>query len=175
MPRKIFKRFLPHHTRVRTDPKLRFLAPFMKDPNLFHLNRYSVSIAFLVGVFTAFLPIPGQMLLAGLIAFWVRCNLPIALALVWITNPLTITPILFMNYKLGAWMLGTPPLIFDGTMDWQWLSAEFNRVWKPLLLGSLMAGSFFSLLSYLSLRYLWLAHVGYQWRHRQKKRLQRHR
>jgi uncharacterized protein (DUF2062 family) len=127
-------------------------------------------MAFLVGVFLAFFPLPGQMVLAAFIAFWVRCNLPIAIALVWITNPITIPPIFFGTYKLGSWLLDTPPIIFDGSISWQWINAELGRIWKPLLVGSLCAGSFFSLLSYFIIRYLWRLYVIYQWRHRQEKR-----
>jgi uncharacterized protein (DUF2062 family) len=127
-------------------------------------------MAFLVGVFLAFFPLPGQMIMAGFIAFWVRGNLPITIALVWITNPITVAPIFFATYKLGSWMLDTPPLVFDGSISWQWINAELGRIWKPLLLGSFTAGSFFSFTSYFTIRYLWKAHVLYQWRHRQAKR-----
>lgn len=173
MPRKILRRYLPHHTHIRANPRLKFLAPLMKDPNLFHLNRYSVSMAFLVGIFFAFLPLPGQMLLAGLFAFWVRCNLPIAVVLVWITNPLTIPPILFMNYKLGVWILDTPSVIYDDVMFWQWLNAEIGRIWRPLFLGSLIVSSLFSVISYFVIRYLWIVYVSLKWRRRGERRARR--
>ena len=169
MPRKVFKRFMPHPSRIRGNPSLRLLGPVLEDPNLFHLNRYSVSMAFLIGVFLAFFPLPGQMVLAAFIAFWVRCNLPIAVALVWISNPITIPPIFFATYKLGSWLLDTQPHLYGGTISWQWINAELGRIWKPLLVGSLCAGSFFSLLSFFSIRYLWRFYVIQQWRHRQRK------
>ena len=170
MPRKLFKRYLPKHTHFKAHPNLRFLGPLLEDPNLFHLNRYSVSMAFLVGMFLAFFPLPGQMLIAGFIAFWVRCNLPIAVLLVWITNPITIPPIFFMTYKLGTWILDSPPLLYNGAISWQWLNAELGRIWKPLLVGSLAAGSFVSVLSYFIVRTLWRSYVLYQWYHRQEQR-----
>jgi len=92
MPKKLLKRFFPSQEFIQKHPSLSFLGPVLQDPNLFHLNRYSVSMAFLVGMFLAFFPAPGQMVLAGFVAFWLRCNLPIAIALVWITNPITIPP-----------------------------------------------------------------------------------
>ena len=170
MPRKLFKRFIPHPNTVKAQPSLKFLGPLLEDPNLFHLNRYSVSMAFLIGVFLAFFPLPGQMILAAVIAFWVRCNLPITVALVWITNPITIPPIFFATYKLGSWLLNTPPMLFEGGITWQWINDELGRLWKPLLIGSLCAGSFFSLLSYFSIRYIWRLYVIYQWKSRQSKR-----
>lgn len=171
MPRKLFKRILPHPSSVKTHPKLKFLGPLLEDPNLFHLNRHSVSLAFLVGVFLALalFPIPGQMLLAASLAFWVRCNLPIAVTLVWISNPITIPPIFFSTYKLGTFILDTPPIQFTGTMNWEWLYQELGRIWKPLLLGSFSAGIICSLLSFLLVRGLWRAYVLYHW-YRRKQR-----
>lgn len=173
MAKKLFKRFIPHHSTIQDHPRLRVLGPLLEDPNLFHLNRYSVSMAFLVGVFLAFFPLPGQMVLAGFVAFWLRCNLPIAVALVWITNPLTIAPIFFGTYKLGSWLLNTPPMLFDGGVSWDWIQSELGRLWKPLLVGSLCAGSFFSLVSYALVNYVWRAYVVYQWEHRRQKRLKK--
>jgi uncharacterized protein (DUF2062 family) len=169
MPRKLFKRYVPNPDLVKRNPRLRFLGPLLEDPNLFHLNRYSVSMAFLIGVFLAFFPLPGQMALAALIAFWVRCNLPITVALVWITNPITITPIFFATYKLGSWLLDTPPMVLE-TVTWDSLHTEIAKIWKPLLVGSLCAGSFFSLISYFLASYCWRLYVIYQWNHRKKKR-----
>lgn len=63
---------------------------------------------FAVGVFTSFLPLPGQMVIAALLALWLRCNLPLSIILVWISNPITMPAIFYSTYKLGAWILGTP-------------------------------------------------------------------
>ena len=48
--------------------------------------------------------VPGY--LASVLAIVSRCNLPVAFALVWITNPLTIPPMFYFAYRLGAWLLG---------------------------------------------------------------------
>ena len=170
MPKKLFKRFMPSQKAIQEHPSLGFLGSMIQDPNLFHLNRYSVSMAFLVGVFLAFFPIPGQMVVAALIAFWVRCNLPIAVALVWITNPITIPPIFFSTYTLGTWLLDTPTMNLNVTFTWEWINSELKRIWKPLLIGSLCAGSFFSITSYIAIKLTWRWRVIYLWRHRQERR-----
>lgn len=173
MPRKLLKRFAPKAAEIKANPSLRFLGPLLNDPNLFHLNRYSVSMAFLVGVFLAFIPLPGQMPIAAIMALWVRCNLPIAVALVWITNPITIAPIFFATYELGVWLLDIPPAPHaTKLMSWETLhNIKLATIWKPLLVGSLCAGSFFSLLSYGCMRFIWRMYVIFQWRHRREKRL----
>jgi uncharacterized protein (DUF2062 family) len=173
MPRKLLKRFIPSPQFIKAHPSLSFLGFILADPNLYHLNRYSGSMAFLVGVFLAFFPIPGQMVVAAIIAFWVRCNLPIAVALVWITNPITIPPIFFATYKLGTWLLDTPAMDINITFTWEWINSELGRLWRPLFIGSLFAGSFFSLLSYISIKLAWRCSVTYQWLHRSEKRAQR--
>ena len=173
MPKKLLKRYIPDPATIKTHTKFKFLGPLLQDPNLFHLNRDSVSMAFLVGIFLAFFPFPGQTLLAVLVALWIRCNLPIAVALVWLTNPITAPPVLYLTYKLGAWLLGTPPMVFAEPLTWQWLNTELARLWQPLLLGLLVAGSLLSLTSYFSIRFIWRQYVLYQWNYRQKKRHQR--
>lgn len=173
MPKKLLKRFLPSNQFIKDHPSLSFLGPILEDPNLFHLNRHSVSTAFLIGMFLAFFPAPGQMIFAGFVAFWVRCNLPIAIALVWISNPITIPPIFFATYKLGAWMLDTPALDMTVIFSLEWIQSEFEHLWKPLLLGSLVTGIFFSLSSYALIQLLWRFYVSHQWQSRREKRLKK--
>ena len=170
MHKKRLRRLIPSPSTLRANPQLRVLLPLMEHPNLFHLNRYSVSMAFLMGVFLAFFPIPGQMLLAGFFAFVVRCNLPLTVALVWITNPITMPPIFFATYHLGSWLLDTPPIQFSEPISWQWVQSELASTWKPLLIGSLCAGSFFSLSSYFFVKYCWRLYIIYQWKSRKYKR-----
>ena len=69
MARKLFRRYLPSAAKVKDNPSLHFLVDLLHDPNLFHLNRHSVSVAFFVGIFIAFIPIPGQMPVAALPAW----------------------------------------------------------------------------------------------------------
>jgi uncharacterized protein len=173
MPKKWLKGFLPTQQFIKSHPSLSFLGYVVNDPNLFHLNRYSVSMAFLSGTFLAFFPVPGQMVLAALAAFWIRCNLPIAVALVWITNPLTIPPIFFATYKLGTWLLDSPTMDFNMEFTWEWINLELERLWKPLLVGSLAAGAFFAIIGYASVRLAWRLSVAYQWRHRKERREKR--
>ena len=77
MARNLLKRFIPSSTSIKNNPALHFLGDLLHDPNLFHLNRHSVSVALFWGLFIACLPIPGQMPLAALAALYFRCNLPI--------------------------------------------------------------------------------------------------
>ncbi len=173
MPKKLLKRFIPSQQFIKDHPSLAFLGPLLEDPNLFHLNRYSVSVAFIVGTFLAFFPTPGQMFIAGSIAFMLRCNLPIAVGLTWITNPITIPPIFFATYKLGTWVLDTPAMDFNVAFTWEWINTELRRLWKPLLVGSMIAGTTTAIISYMSIQLLWRWRVIYAWQHRKERRAKR--
>ncbi|ODS24613.1 ATP-binding protein [Candidatus Endobugula sertula] len=174
MLKKLIQNLIPSPQAIKNHSSLGILGSLLEDPNLFHLNRYSVSMAFLVGVFLAFCPVPGQMVLAAIVAFWVRCNLPLAIALVWITNPLTVPPIFFTTYQLGTWLLDSPTVnLGNAAFTWEWVHAELGKLWKPLFMGSLCAGSFFSITSYSIIKLVWRWRVIYLWNHRKEKRAKR--
>jgi uncharacterized protein len=155
MARKLFRRYLPSAAKVKDNPSLHFLGDLLHDPNLFHLNRHSVSVAFFVGIFMA--------------ALLVRCNLPISVALVWLTNPLTMPAIFFATYQLGRWLLGVPPISVSLELSWEWLANEFVLIWKPLIVGSLLCGLIFGALGYVAIQIFWRWHVVKGWNKRKKR------
>ncbi len=168
MPRKLLKRWSPDPVKLRNNRSLRFLGSFLHDPNLFHLTRHSVSTAFATGLFVAFLPIPGHVPLVALLAFWFRCNLPLSVALVWISNPLTFPFIVFSAYQVGVMILDLPYVAFSFELKLEWFTTEFLRIWKPLLLGSLIFSIFFSCTGYLIIQGLWRWTVVKKWKSRPK-------
>lgn len=173
MPRKLLKRWSPDPSKLRKLASLKLLGKLLDDPNLFHLNRHSVSVAFFAGVFLSFVPIiPGQTFMAACAAFLLRCNLPITVMLIWITNPVTIPFIFYGTYKLGAWMIGDAHTPVPFEISWEWLQTVFPTIWQPLLLGSLTTGFVCGGLSYLLIQGLWRWHVSERWkarRHARKK------
>jgi len=173
MARKFIKKWMPDPSRVKDNPALHFLGDLLHDPNLFHLNRHSVSLAFFIGIFTAFLPIPGQMPLAALLALLIRCNLPLAVALVWISNPLTIAPIFYATYKLGAFILQSPPVEFTIELSWAWFREELRHLWQPLLAGSVICGLTFGGLGYVTMQIFWRRQVLKNWHRRKRERAAR--
>lgn len=173
MPKNLLKRWSPDPVKIRNNPALKFLGVLLHDPYLFHLNRHSVAVAFFAGLFITFLPIPGQVPLAALAALVLRCNLPITMALVWISNPLTFPIIFFAAYKLGARILDEPPQKFHFELSWEWLQHDFSHYWQPLLLGCILASCFFSCLGYVSINWLWRWNVIQRWKQRAAKRAEK--
>ena len=63
---------------------------------------HNLALGFAIGMFVALTPTVGlQMLLGGLIAHFLGGNRTIAAGLAWITNPLTMGPIFYFNYRVG--------------------------------------------------------------------------
>lgn len=173
MPKKLIKRYMPDHATIRSHRHLRIFGTLLHDPNLFHLNRRSASGAFAVGLFVAFVPVPFQMLLAAACAIFFRVNLPLAVALVWVTNPITIPPMFYSAYLLGAWLLGLPEREAHFELSADWLMNEMSAIWEPFLLGCFVLGSLSALGGFLLIRGLWRLHVVKHYQRKRRNRLER--
>ncbi|WP_201594938.1 DUF2062 domain-containing protein [Psychrobacter fulvigenes] len=108
MPNKSLKKLLPTPETILASRTLKLFAPHLADPRLWQFNRHSLNKAVYIGVLSAFFPLPGQMLLALIGALIFRANVPMALGLTWITNPLTTLPIFYAGYYVGAKIMGEP-------------------------------------------------------------------
>ncbi|OQW90958.1 MAG: hypothetical protein BWK79_18255 [Beggiatoa sp. IS2] len=170
MTKKFFKQWLPH-AEIKNHPRLQCFGTLLNDPNLWHLNRHSLSGGMAVGLFCAFVPIPMQMLLAAGVAILFRVNLPLSVALVWLTNPVTMPPVFYFAYKLGAYLLSIKPqpITFDITVEW--FFNTLGNIWQPFLLGCFVLGTISALLGYLTVQMLWRLQVG--WQHRREQRLKK--
>lgn len=149
------------------------MGPLLRDPNLFHINRTSISASFFIGLFCAFLPIPGQTIVAALLALLFRTNLPVAMALIWVSNPLTIPPMFLFSYSVGVWILGREVTSFNIELSWDWAIAQGEAIWLPLLTGSLLCGLVCGGIGYLVIQYLWRWKVIKNWEERNRKRRER--
>ena len=170
MPKKTLKQLAPTPARLREIKVLRVLGEWIYEPNLWHINRYSAAMAFFVGLFTAFMPIPGQMVLAALLAVRLRCNLPLSVGLVWITNPVTMGPIYYLSYRIGALLIDAPVKQVQFELSWNWLTHSLGAIWQPFLLGCFIAGLFFGSVGYFVISMLWRWRVAHHWKERKRLR-----
>jgi uncharacterized protein len=159
VPLKRLKKYLPTPEQVRNEKSLQFLGQLLHDPNVWHLNRYSVSGAFGIGLFTAYMPIPFQMLPAALLAIAFRVNLPISVALVWISNPLTMAPMFYLAYTVGVKLTGAEISHFQFEASLDWLFLELGTRWKPFLAGCLFMGCLLGLTGFFGMHLLWRLHL----------------
>jgi uncharacterized protein (DUF2062 family) len=153
--RQFFKRVLPGHHHFREHEKLRFLGDILHDPDIFHLTRRSVAGGVATGLSVAWIPLPIHMFVAALVAIHFRVNLPLAVTLVWITNPVTFAPLFYGCYRIGAWILQRPPrdVHFELTLDWA--GTTLTTIWEPLLLGCVVVGSLCGIAGYFAVQFAW--------------------
>ncbi|RUO38164.1 DUF2062 domain-containing protein [Aliidiomarina shirensis] len=170
MPRKFLRRFMPDIHKLNEYGVLKPFGKLAHNTNLWHLNRRSAAGGFAVGVFFAFMPVPFQMLLAAAAAILFAVNLPLAVALVWISNPLTLTPMLYASYRIGSFLLNRSPHPFHFELSWAWFESSIYTVVPPLLLGSLVLGSFAAAITYVLVRRIWRQAVQAAWNERIKLR-----
>ncbi|WP_459870199.1 DUF2062 domain-containing protein [Halomonas shantousis] len=170
MPRRLLQRYMPHPESLQRRRSLRFMRHLISNPSLWVLSRRTVGNAFMVGLFCALLPLPFQMVLAAGGAWLLRCNLPISVSLVWLTNPLTMPVIFYCNYRIGAWLLDTPARHMPERVSTRWIAERMADIMPPLLLGSLAVAVVAALLSNVLIRLLWRWHVSRSWKRRTRRR-----
>lgn len=188
MPKRLITRYLPSPERIIHHPMLRFMSTRLADPGLWHLHRRSAAGAMFWGLWCAMLPMPFQMLPAAALAILFRVNLPLTILLVWISNPLTLLPLMWVAYLLGSQLLGAPMAsgaelrLFLNELtqllgNWVGFGApatttHLSRYLEPFLLGAMVMGFLLGSLGYVLMRLYWRWHVLHAWRRRQERRRQ---
>jgi len=166
VPRRLLKKIMPDHNTIRNHKYLQFFGTLLHNRALWHMNHNSVAKAFAVGLFFAWVPVPFQMVLAAGGAILFSANLPLSVALVWLTNPLTMPPMFYGAYKLGAFVLGEEMQHFEMELSFEWIEHEMSLIWEPFLLGCFIIGVASSLLGYIGIKLMWRYMVTKRWRDR---------
>ncbi len=147
MLRRVLKNISKHE-------KLKALIQKSKvPPEYLSTNRKMVSRAVLLGLFIAFIPMPMQM--AAVLAFvpFFKFNVPIALAMCWLSNPLTMPPMYYMEYLTGSFFLGIKPEPVEMTLEW--FSNNIGDIFIPLYFGTAIYSVFGSITAYFIVNYFW--------------------
>ncbi|SFR37922.1 hypothetical protein SAMN04488070_0241 [Pseudidiomarina maritima] len=173
MPRKFIQRIMPKHETVRNSKSLKVFGKLLHDANLWHLNRRSAAGGFAVGLFFAFIPVPFQMVLAAAAAIPFRVNLPLSVALVWVSNPITMPVLFYFCYLLGNWIIGEPAQAFTFELSWHWLAQSIATIGPAFLLGCLIMAVVSSVVGYFTISLLWRQSVVSAWRQRAQKMLEK--
>jgi len=171
MPRRVFKKFA--FKRHELSEKW-FLTPFrhmLHDHRLWGIRRKTVVPAFSLGLFVAFMPFPGHMLQAALLALGLRVNIPVAAVTTFFSNPLTMGPIYYFCYLVGVDLLRIQPAPFEFEMSMEWVTHQFVSIWQPMLLGCVLVGAISALIGFVLLDVLWRYSLhDYKSRKRKKRR-----
>lgn len=166
MPKHLIKRLYPQSERVKNSRWMGIFGHASRDPNLWHINRKSVARAVAVGLFSAFIPFPIQMILAAGLAIIFRANIPISVTVVWVSNPLTIPALFYFAYILGALLLDVHLEPFQFEFSLNWLFTELQDRWQPFLLGCLCAAALASASGYAIVTIYWKIYIAKVWRNR---------
>jgi uncharacterized protein len=167
---KLIHRFIPNPEVISKNKNLQFLGDKLQDPNLWHINRRSISAAVAIGLFFAWAPTPTQMAFAAAAAIYFRANLLVSVALVWITNPITMPPLFYFAYRVGLRFSGRPSPADDFVFSLEGLWSGLSTVMGPFLLGCLILGLLCSLAGYIGMDSYWRYQVTKKWAARKQKR-----
>lgn len=154
MPKKIIKKIMPDKNN-----KLLKMFGDKISPELFTANRKKILLSVFIGVFISFLPIPFQMGIIGFFAILLKVNLPIAVILAWISNPLTMPVIFFAEYKLGSFIINGTPLFEFSNMVNDFSLDKIHHYLMEMFLGAFIFGAFFGILSVLIVSLIWKFYV----------------
>ncbi len=140
-----------------SDKIQQFLIKYNIPQSYLSTNREMVSKSFLIGLFVAFLPIPMQMLLVLVLMRFFKFNVPVAIALCWLSNPLTMPFIFYVEYIVGGFLLNID--ISTIQMSLEWFNKNFQDIFIPLYFGAVIVASVVSISIYFLINFLWIHSV----------------
>jgi uncharacterized protein (DUF2062 family) len=179
VPRKFFRKYLPDPEALRSSRLVAAFGRWLHHPNLWHLNRRSVSGAVAIGLFAGLVPGPLQMLTALLLTIPLKKNLPVALLVTFYTNPFTIVPLYLLAFAYGNLLLpgDSAALAAPFEMDWTNFGDSMRGLWawmvslgKPLAVGLVALGCTLAVVGYVAVQVAWRAYVVAAWRARERRR-----
>jgi uncharacterized protein len=166
MPRRFLKKITPHPHKLQDRWFVRLFGSRIAHPGLWALKRRSVTAAFAAGLAICFVPLPIHLPLAALVAIVWHLNLPMIVATVFLVNPVTVVPIYYTAYRVGAALLGVAPQRFKFELDFDWLQYGLGPIWKPFLLGCLFCAAVAATLGWVALELLWRTRVRSRYKNR---------
>jgi uncharacterized protein (DUF2062 family) len=144
--------------KTSRNEKLEALISKYKIPREYlSASRRMVSKGVFLGLFIAFIPMPMQMLAVVALVPFTRFNVPIAIAMCWLSNPFTMPPMYYMEYLTGSFILGMEVAPVEMTLDW--FSNNFDNIFIPLYTGTLFFSVVISSLAYYFVNHFWKTSV----------------
>ena len=147
-------RHIPRRKHLKGGRLHRLLGEKLFAPELWKPSRETMAGGLALGIFIGLTPTMGaQILLTGVAAYFLKVNIPIALAGSLVTNPFTAAIIYPLQYRLGVWLVGVPDA---GELEgYTGMLRTFARYAKPLSVGSLLTGGMAAALAYGLVTLVW--------------------
>jgi uncharacterized protein (DUF2062 family) len=132
---------------------LNLLEKYDISKRYFVVNKKMISCGVFIGLFIAMLPIPAQMLVVFAFSFVGKFNFPIAIIMCWITNPITMPFIYYIQYITGSFILGIEPTGVELTIEW--FQTNFSKIIIPLYFGAFIYAISLATFAYYSILIIW--------------------
>ena len=165
--------------------EVRWLRPFahrVLEPSLWRFTRRSVprgvALGLIVGIF---LMIPGlQIIGAALLALPCRANVPIAVAMTFLSNPATTPFILYLSIIVGnrfvhatADLDTVTAMIDHGASLFEWAGWLASSAAPALIVGLFVISVISASVGYLMASFMWRAWISRKWTLRERHHAER--
>ena len=145
--------------KTQSNAKIKkFIKKYKIPREYLSINRKSISKGVLIGIFWAFIPMPMQMLAILAITPFIKFNVPIAITMVWLSNPITMPFMYYMEYQTGNFLLGNESLN-NIEMSLDWFSNNWDKIIVPLYVGTIPYAIGVSSIIYFTINKLWIDSV----------------
>ncbi len=161
MIRKIFKR---SNKKGKLDE---FIKKYNIPREYLSINRKSITKGLAIGIFWGLIPMPFQMVAVVLTTPFIKFNVPIAISMVWLSNPITMPFMYYFEYKTGTFLLGMHSLHVELSIEW--FKQNIEEIFVPLYIGTLFYCITLPTLAYFVVDWLWIHSVKKEKRHQKRK------
>jgi len=167
MIREFFRRKASGKGKIDT-----FLDKYNLPRAYFNINRKMITRGVFIGLFWAFVPMPMQMLAVVAMTPFFRFNVPLAITMVWLSNPLTMPPMYYMEYLTGNFILGREG-IPDIELTIDWFTQNMGDIFVPLYVGTAFYSIVVSGIITFAVNWLWIHSVHEEKSKKDEKRKKR--
>jgi uncharacterized protein (DUF2062 family) len=168
-------RHIPTRETVHEHRLLRPFAPHLTHPSLWRMTRRSVPRGVAVGLFVAVIIPFMHTVIAALVAVPTRANVAVAALCTLIVNPLTIPPMYYLAYRIGARELHYDARLVNPAAA-ERFSSELSRLlfWihhasGPIALGILTIAAVVAAVGYVVASFVWRFWARSRWNRRHSR------
>jgi len=163
------RRITPDRAWVQRHWILKPFTAIVDRAQCWNFHRSSVTRAFALGLFIAFIPAPVHLILCAILGVWLRLNLPVLFATVFVSNPFTWVPQAAGSVWVGAKLMGKDFMPLMQQMRQHDMSYVVHHLAAPLFLGALVLGTLTAAVGYVIAQCLWRARVVFHLRRRRAR------
>lgn len=156
----------PRVLDILNNPWLRGMRPWLDRHDVFSFTREPLARGVAIGMLCGLIPGPLQVLGSLGMCAWLRGNAIAAALTTAYTNPLTIVPLYWLAFQIGAFLLpgqhAIPPFVVPHGSFSQWASGLgewMTALGWPLLLGLPVLATLLAAIAYVSVQMFFLTPV----------------